>query len=155
MTPAKLAALIDGLGTDLERWPAVDRAAARALLAESEAARALLRRAELVAAALAPHGDAAVIDAARLDRVRALTRAAARQTRQLPPPLGVRLRRWLDPAAAQVDGLWRFCAPLTAALVLGVVVGQASLDRTTSAPASDAATESPLTTLQSLELSNL
>jgi hypothetical protein len=129
MTPFELESLIDEHGVALERWPDAERAAARVLLAGSEAAREALRRAERLEAILGAPTDGD-IDPDHVLRVIARTGAAARRTPQVPPPLPVRLRRWcagLFPSAD--DGLWRYGVPVAIGLILGVVVGQVSVDQ--------------------------
>jgi hypothetical protein len=53
MTPRRFARLLDTYGPDQDRWPAVDRAAARDLLAGSADARAALAEARALDAQLA------------------------------------------------------------------------------------------------------
>jgi hypothetical protein len=150
MTPATLASLIDRHGPVLEAWPArQDQAAARALLADSAAARTLLRQAQAVAAALRPEPGADTIDSARLERVIARTAAAARRTPQAPVPRFA-LFRWLDAVADGEGRWWRYGVPAAVGLVLGVVVGQASVDHRAAAE-SPAGVEALFTASHALE----
>jgi hypothetical protein len=129
MTPFELESLIDDHGTALEHWPAVEQVAARDLLAHSEEARTVLRRAERLEALLRAPDDGAMAPDDVM-RVIARTRAAAYRTPQLPPPPAVRLRRWCAGLfAVPGDGLWRYGVPVTIGLVLGVLVGHASVDQ--------------------------
>lgn len=111
MTPERLRAVIEAYGTSPARWPAAEREAAAALLAESAAARALVT-------------EAAPLDAL-LDAVPAVTPTSAMRAAILA----------LAPRAAQrsgegwrglIDALggWRLAgAVLAASLVLGLVSG--------------------------------
>ena len=130
MTPEKLVALIDRYGSTIDAWPdAGGREEAQALLAGSEAARRLLRRARGLERCLqSPEMPGAVGDEAACEHLIALTLARARYTPQLPPPLSVRLRAGWERLAATADGWWCYGLPATVALVLGIVVGGASVD---------------------------
>ncbi len=106
MIPMNRAPMIDGHGKDLD-----DDADAGNLAA-------LLR--------LSPDDT---VDEARIITVIAATRLAAYQTRQQPQPRTTQVRAWLARLKMPGDdGLWRFGVPAAVALVLGVLVGHASVD---------------------------
>ncbi len=131
MTPLELESLIDHHGAAPERWPEAQRAATRRLLATSEAARTVLKRAERLEALLrdADRGGDAV-DSDHVQRIIARTRAAAHRTPQRPPSLLSRLWRGCARGfAVPQDGLWRYGVPAAVGLVLGVLVGHASVDQ--------------------------
>ena len=132
MTPENLATLLDRHGSVLDTWPLPERQAAAALLATSEAARGVFRRAERLDTLLRSGFDEGP-DAARVDRVIALTLAAAGRTPQHAPMPGWHLRAWWNGHMVRLltpnAGLLRFAVPVAVALVLGVLVGHASVDQ--------------------------
>ena len=134
MTPEKLADLIDRYGSAMETWPNPEpRTAAEALLRCSEAARTVLRRARGLERCLRPP-ESSLIDRAAESAGSELLIARileqARRTPQAPPSLAVRLREgWLLLLEA-ADRRWlSYGLPAALALALGIVVGEATLDR--------------------------
>jgi anti-sigma-K factor RskA len=116
MTVDRLRAIVDAYGADPTRWPAAERAAAEALLADSAAAQALV-------------AEATDLDAA-LDAVPALQPTAAMRTAILaaaPRPsarsLFAQLHEGWSDLLGELGG-WRMGgAVLAASLVLGIVSG--------------------------------
>ena len=107
MTPSRQAPSIDG------RWGAADPEGDAGTLA------ALLRL---------PPGDE--VDDARVLAVIAATGFAAGRTPQRSPSLANRAVAWLRGLAHVGEGgWWRFGVPAAVALVLGILAGNASVDR--------------------------
>jgi hypothetical protein len=110
--------LLDIHGARLERWPAAEREAARALLAQAPAARALLAEAERLDVLMARLREDAPVGAAA---ARVMARLAA-----LPPqsqPWLVRLRR----ALPETRALWPQVAAYAAVAGIGVLLGTSDL----------------------------
>ena len=134
MTPEKLADLIDQYGSAVGTWPNPEqRTAAEALLRSSQAARTVLRRARGLERCLRPQEDSLIdraADSIGSERLIARILEQARRTPQAPPPLTVRLReRWLLLLEAASGSWLSYGLPAVLALVLGIVVGEASLDQ--------------------------
>ncbi len=111
MTLERLRAVIEAYGTSAARWPATEREAVTALLAESAAARALVRE----AAALDELLDAVPAIAPTPAMRAAILAAAPRAT----PRVGNSWRALIGEL-----GGWRLAgAVLAASLVLGIVSG--------------------------------
>ncbi|EHM01974.1 hypothetical protein HMPREF9946_01710 [Acetobacteraceae bacterium AT-5844] len=91
--------LLDTYGADLQRWPAIDAAAARALLATSAEAQADWNRAVLLDEALRDTRN--LPDAATLERMRA---HVARHVARTPPPARPGLLHWLRPLLPMGSG---------------------------------------------------
>ncbi|MEI6986270.1 MAG: hypothetical protein WCK65_09080 [Rhodospirillaceae bacterium] len=114
MTPENLASLIG------RRGPALDRAQTLETILRFE--------------------DDPSVTPDRVNQIIARTLTAAHRTPQLAPPAlinppaSINPRAWLARLVTVIaaDGLWRFCLPAAVALVLGVVVGHATLDPTTA-----------------------
>ncbi|MBI2585676.1 MAG: hypothetical protein HYW28_07355 [Rhodospirillales bacterium] len=106
MNRLRLQRLIEAYGADPARWPAAERDAARALLAQTPDAAAMRARARLLDEAL--DGFAPAADAGAEQR---LLRALAELPRQAPamPPL--------------MAGFWPRAAMLAAASMAGVIIG--------------------------------
>lgn len=147
MTPEKLAGLIDRYGTTLDQWPMAEGHAARQLLAASPAARAVLERARTLDALLRLEDDPSVtperaqqVIAHTLNAAQHRPQATAGSPAPIPPSVFTAawgrvaayakdVRRWLRAQiAGWDDGVWRYGMPMAVALVLGVVVGHATLD---------------------------
>jgi anti-sigma-K factor RskA len=122
MTLERLRAVIEAYGTSAARWPEAERAAAAALLAESEEARALVAKA-------APLDD--LLDAVPAIAPTAAMRAAIlAATPRAKPRQGEGWRAFIGEL-----GGWRLGGVvLAASLVLGIVSGGwLSLGQTTEA----------------------
>ncbi|MBI2977926.1 MAG: hypothetical protein HYY38_03675 [Rhodospirillales bacterium] len=111
MNRLRLQRLIEAYGADPARWPAAERDAARALLAQTPDAAAMRARARLLDEAL--DGFAPAADAGAEQR---LLRALAELPRQAPamPPL--------------MAGFWPRAAMLAAASMAGVIIGLGGID---------------------------
>jgi anti-sigma factor RsiW len=123
MTLERFAAIIDAYGTSPARWPADERAAAEALLAEDPAAQALAAEAAKLDLMLA----AARVEAPSAALVERLMAARPRAVAVAPAPLqdkGV-FRRL-------IEALWPYGSPvvstgaLAASIMLGVALGSVS-----------------------------
>jgi len=129
MTRQQFERLLATYGADLQRWPAAQRRAARALVAEDEAARLARDEAARLDALLDRFAPSAPPDAAA--RVAAALRAL--------PPQGTGAEPALEPVAGWAGALgelwWDLRAvpripSIVAVLLCGLVVGFASLGLT-------------------------
>jgi hypothetical protein len=112
MSLARFASILDAYGAAPRRWPAAERAAAEALLAESPEARAMLEKAaeldRLLDAAEPPAPSATL-------RAKILEAAPGRVVRSRA--------RWRRVPASPAARRFAAAAALAASLVLGMVTG--------------------------------
>lgn len=132
MTEERMSTIIAAYGSDLLRWPAEERAAARELLHRQPSAWALLTEARRLDALLEldrPLTAGADLSAAILARAAATpqqtvmdTPAARPQAGSRVPPLFDLLRRRLGPGA-----FWPQMASLAAAMIIGFMIGSSGV----------------------------
>lgn len=123
MTNEQFQIFLDRNGSDPERWPVVDRAAAERLLAGDVKARTILQAAQRLDAALARHGRDTHDDGA------ATARVLARLSGPLPRQ---KAQRWRLPTVLldwQFAPAWSRVAALGACAVIGFAIGLSGVDR--------------------------
>jgi hypothetical protein len=120
MTIDRLREILDAYGAAPERWPAAERDAALALLAESAAARALVDAARRLDALL----DRLPTPEPRADADELAARIAAAEPRRSPPTV-VPLRR---AANDRLPWAWPSLAGIAAAAALGFWIGWSDPD---------------------------
>lgn len=130
MSFARFRHLADACGADLTLWPAGERAAAAALLAESEEAQRVLAQARVLDAWIAL--GAPKVDDAQVERVFAaigdrVDREEGSLPSWFPPP------RAFAPGAGRPRPFWPAAAFLAGMAVMGVLAGTENLSQPTSA----------------------